>query len=65
MKYEMYIKYEFYTTYAAKTDMTFIMRTMFCNGEAKEEEVVGWYYGEPNEDSTAFYIGKLKARFDL
>ena len=53
-----------FTAYAAETDMTFIMMDkMDSDGEVKSTEVLGWYYGEPNEENTKEFIGKLKAEY--
>ena len=57
------MKEEIFATYAADSDITFIMRDITENGEPRSTEVVGWYYGEPTEENTAFYIGKLKAEY--
>lgn len=45
-----------YTTYAADTDTTFIMRE-----DADTIECIGWYHGEPDEESTRIYSNKLRA----
>ena len=53
-----------FTTYAAEADMTFIMSDMLdSDGEVKSTEVLGWYYGGPNEEDTKTFIGKLKAEY--
>ena len=57
------MKKEIYTTYAPNTDITFIMCDTFEGTEIKSTEVVGWYYGEPDNDSTNAFVGKLKAEF--
>lgn len=50
--------------YSVSGDMTFILKeTRDENGDPVSTEVVGFYYGEPNEESTAQYIGKLKAEY--
>lgn len=54
-----------YTTYAEDSDMTFILKdcTEIKNGKLTliSTEVVGFYYGESDEEATKRYIGKLKA----
>ena len=56
-------KEEIYTAYAESNDMTFIMRDI-CEGiYVKSTECVGWYFGEPSEESTLAFIGKLKAEY--
>ena len=52
-----------YTTYSEETDMTFILKDVFMNDDAKSTEVIGFYFGTPNDKSTIAYIGKLKAEF--
>ena len=55
---------EIYTTYAPETDMTFIMKDTFnTTGDILETQVVGWYYGEPNEEDTRGFYGWLAARY--
>ena len=55
---------EITTAYSAEGDMTFILReTTRPNGEPISTEVVGFYYGEPDEESTKNFIGKLKAEY--
>lgn len=52
------------TYYSEEGDMTFIMNeTMDKDGNPISTECVGWYYGTPNEEDTAFYTGKLKAEY--
>lgn len=54
---------DIYTTYAPSADITYIMCDTYEGEEIKSTEVVGWYYGEPDEESTKFYIGKLTATY--
>lgn len=54
---------ELYTAYAPNCDMTFIMRDVYDGETPKSTEVVGWYYGEPNDEATECFIGKLKAKY--
>ena len=55
---------ETYTTYAAPTDMTFIMEDTFNeSNELIGTECVGWYYGDPTEDETKYFNGRLKAEY--
>lgn len=55
---------EYRTAYAERDDMTFILKeTQDGNGNPVSTEVVGFYYGTPDEDDTARYIGALKAEY--
>lgn len=61
------ISYETY--YAEQDDVTFVMKvlTRFVNGKPSEMlsmEVVGFYFGKPDERHTKSHIGKRKAIFD-
>ena len=44
--------------YAAADDMTFILD----DGEGYTE-VVGFYWGKPNEEATEMFLGKLRAEY--
>lgn len=60
----MFKKNEVYTAYAAENDITFIMRDTFdMLGDPESTAVIGWYYGEPNEESTRQYAGDLIAYY--
>ena len=52
-----------YTTYASDTDITFILADVIEQDEIISTEVLGFYYGSPNDADTENYIGKLKATF--
>ena len=52
-----------YTAYAPGNDITFIMLDVFDERDIKSTEVVGWYFGEPDEETTKLYTGKLKAEY--
>lgn len=52
-----------YTVYAEKDDMTFIMSEE-CKHNKRIVSVIGWYYGEPNEDNTELFMNDLTAEFD-
>ena len=53
-----------YTVYSEEADMTFIMKDM-CEGEVVvSTEVIGFYYGEPDEEATEANTGCLKAEFE-
>lgn len=55
---------EIYTAYAPNNDITFIMRdTYHFNGELESTAVIGWYYGEPDEENTRQFIGDLVAYY--
>lgn len=59
------MKIEIDTAYAPADDITFIMEYRYQeNGEDFASiECVGWYAGEPNEESTKLYYGDLKATY--
>lgn len=57
--------YERYAIYAPEGDLTFIMQDTYVDGECKSSEVIGFHYGEPDENSIECFIGKMKAEFDL
>lgn len=57
------MKEEIYTVYASNDDMTFIMKDTFDGEEIKSTEVIGWYYGEPNDEETKYFSGKLKGEY--
>lgn len=47
------------TAYAERDDITFIMEYIETdNGEPIQTSVVGWYYGEPNDENTKHFYGK-------
>ncbi len=48
-----------YTAYSSEADITFIMED-----KGKTTSVVGFYYGEPDEEATRNYYGKLVAVFE-
>ena len=54
---------EIITTYAPDTDITFILIETYQNEDPISTEVVGFYYGQPNEEDTERYIGNLKAEY--
>ena len=59
-------KKEIYAVYSREGDMTFIMEDTYNeSGEPLSTECVGFYYGEPDDESTAYFIGKLKAEYLL
>lgn len=52
------------TAYAENADITFIMEYIETdNGEPVQTAVIGWYYGEPNEESTRQFAGDLIAYY--
>lgn len=58
------MKKELYSTYAKNDDMTFIMEDTYNeDGEIISTECVGFYFGEPNDESNTQFKGKLKAEF--
>ena len=50
------------TVYAELDDMTFIFKD-WDDGLGHHELLVGWYYGEPDEQATMLYNGSLEALF--
>jgi hypothetical protein len=54
---------EIYDVYSSEADITFIMEDTFNDDELVATECKGFYYGEPDTDSTEKYYGKLKAEF--
>ena len=55
-----------YTVYAEKDDMTFIMEQTEDNMKCEAKiEVVGFYFGEPNKESTKKFVGKRQATLTL
>ena len=50
--------------YAENADITFIMEyTETDSGEPIQTAVIGWYYGEPNEENTRQFTGDLIAYY--
>lgn len=47
--------------YAKGVDKTFIMKEVYKDGESVSMEVVGWYWGEPDDAATEMYVGRTKA----
>lgn len=59
---------EYEPAFAENNDITFILKheMQYLDGKLEEilsTEVVGFYYGRPDEKATAQFIGKLKATF--
>jgi hypothetical protein len=52
-----------YTVFAEKDDLTFIMEETEKDGKTIVK-VIGFYYGEPNEELTEEYTGKLVAELE-
>ena len=58
------MKETIYTPYSPEYDMTFIVRDIWDENEnIKSTEVIGFYYGEPDETATAEFKNKLKAEY--
>ena len=53
------------TVHAKEDDMTFIMEEKYVNESLFSTEVVGFYYGEPDDYTTNFYRGDRLARFSF
>ena len=58
------MKKELFSVYAPNHDMTFIMEETTDRGELISTECVGFYYGEPTQEDTQYFKGKLKATFE-
>ena len=59
------MKKELYSVYAESADMTFVMEDTYNEkGELISTECKGFYYGEPTEEDTRFFNGKLKGTYD-
>lgn len=54
---------EIYTAYAPENDMTFILKDTMLDGEPIATEVIGFYYGEPDDELTAQFSGCLNAQY--
>lgn len=59
-----YVEFEriepfFVAAYSPNQDATFILKN-----DGNTVTVVGWYYGEPDEEATKYYQGKLTAVFN-
>lgn len=54
---------DIYTVYSSGSDMTFIMQDTLQKDtqDIISIEVIGFYFGEPDEELTKQYIGNLKA----
>lgn len=55
------IREETWTAYSPEADITTILVSAYENDKVLSTEVVGMYFGEPNEDCTELYKGSLKA----
>lgn len=58
------IKQEKYGVYSHEMDATFIMIDTYKDEEIISSECVGWYHGEPTEEDTEYFTGKLKATYE-
>lgn len=53
-----------WAVYAKGDDITFIMNAWEVQGSGRVSvNVVGWYWGEPNEEDTKYFEGSLVARY--
>lgn len=50
--------------YSPSYDITFILEETYKDGEIISSEVKGFYYGEPDEEATEYFNGKLKATYE-
>ena len=54
-----------YTAFDGGLDMTFIIEdTINTDGKVASTEVIGFYFGNPDDECTKIYAGKLKAEFE-
>lgn len=55
----IHIYTEIHTSYIPDEDITIIWQCMYKTDDTKvdciQRALVGWYYGEPNDDATAAY----------
>ena len=59
------MNYDYSYLKVADDDITVIMKYTYDEFDnVKTAELVGWHYGDPDENSGHF-IGKLKAEFDF
>ena len=52
-----------YEVYAENDEITFIMKDTYKNDNIISVELVGFYFGEPDEAMTEKFINKIKAIF--
>lgn len=52
------------TPYFESEDKTLIFEYIYMDDKLLSCELKGFYYGEPNEEDTKIYYGKLKAEFE-
>ena len=57
---------EIETNYCESADITYIMKTTYDGDQVTSIECIGWYFGQPNDNSTDFYgsNGRLKATYN-
>jgi hypothetical protein len=57
-------KFKVFEVYSGEHDITTIFRDEYnFTGDLVSTEVVGFYYGQPNQEDTKIFTGKLKADF--
>lgn len=49
--------------YCNETDHTFIMKATYEGEDLVAEQVIGFYWGEPDADATAEYANSLTAEY--
>lgn len=54
-----------FTGYCPEHDMTFILKDTITNGKEVSTEVIGFYFGGPDEQLTKRFTGKLKAEYNM
>ena len=52
-----------WTAHSSTNDITTIFKTVYEHGAIVSTEVVGFYFGEPNDAETQKHTGQLKATF--
>ena len=46
------LKTEIYTTYVEGYDRTIVWQEMYIGEEPLQTAILGWYYGQPNDEAT-------------
>lgn len=57
------IKKKIEVAYSPSHDITFILEECYMNEKIVSTELVGFYYGKPDEKNTIAYYGKIKAEY--
>lgn len=59
----MAIEVQYCATYAPDSDITFIVEDTMVNNECIQTQVVGFYYGKPDEELTKKYYGRTRVEY--